>query len=49
MTELKYILIKSENRAKRDIKGVQYKVDYLKYVLGLTQQRPDYKAYWMEN
>lgn len=38
---------KNEDRAENDIKGLQYKVDYAKYVLGLTMQEP--KKYWMED
>ena len=34
-----------ENRDERDIEGVQYKVDYAKYVLGLSNQEP--KKYWL--
>lgn len=32
---------KNEDRAEKDIKGLQYRVDYAKYVLGLTLQKPD--------
>ena len=34
-----------ENRDERDIEGLQYKVDYAKYVLGLSNQEP--KKYWL--
>lgn len=38
---------KEECRSENDIKGVQYRIDYAKYVLGLTTQEP--KKYWMED
>lgn len=36
---------KSENRDEKDINGLQYKVDYAKYVLGLTNDNPNWKDY----
>ncbi len=38
---------KDEGRAENDIKGLQYKVDYAKYILGLTMQEP--KKYWIKD
>lgn len=31
---------KDEGKTENDIKGIQYKVDYAKYILGLTMQEP---------
>ena len=33
---------KNENRGEKDINRLQYKVDYAKYILGLTIEKPDY-------
>ena len=37
----------NEDRDENDIKSVQYKVDYAKYILGLTTKEPD--KYWMKD
>lgn len=37
----------NENRDESDIKSVQYKVDYAKYILGLTIKEPE--KYWMKD
>lgn len=37
----------NENRDENDIKGIQYKIDYAKHILGLTNQDP--KKYWMKD
>ena len=39
--------LKGEGREEKVICGVQYKIDYAKYVLGLTMQEPE--KYWMKN
>lgn len=36
---------KIENRSEDSIKGMQYKVDCAKYVLGLIKYKPDYRDY----
>lgn len=37
----------NEGRDENDIKSVQYKVDYAKYILGLTMKEPE--KYWMKD
>ena len=37
----------NEGRDESDIKSIQYKVDYAKYILGLTIQEP--KKYWIKD
>ena len=35
---------RNENRAEKDIRELQYKIDYAKYVLGLTIEKPEYNS-----
>lgn len=36
---------KKENKSEDSINGMQYKVDYAKYVLGLIEHKPVYRDY----
>lgn len=36
---------KRENRSEDSINGMQYKIDYAKYVLGLIEYKPNYQDY----